>query len=455
MTSFWFHHALLPSGWAADVRIDVDGGRIATVTAAAAPHGSRFDGIAIPGVPNVHSHAFQRGMAGLTEIRGPGEDSFWTWRELMYRFLAHLGPDEVEAITAYAFMRMLESGYTTVGEFHYLHHAPDGQPYADPAELAARIIQAASTTGIGLTLLPCFYRFGGFGGAAPTPGQRRFITDPDSFARLLDATKRHVASLDGAVLGIAPHSLRAVSPGDLHALVQAFPGPIHVHAAEQTREVAECRAALGASPVAWLLDNASVDRRWCLIHATHMDAQETDRLARSGAVAGLCPATEADLGDGTFLAAAYLRASGRIAIGSDSNVVTDPAAELRQLENAQRLLHRARNMLASTSGELVGSALLGAASRGGVRRWRNQWARSRPACARISLCWTPSIPISSPAQGMPGSIPGCSHLHPVWCGTLSARAASSSRMAGISRLIRSSRAGVSRWKPYWPLRLDP
>ena len=367
MTSFWFHHALLPSGWAADVRIDVDGGRIATVTAAAAPHGSRFDGIAIPGVPNVHSHAFQRGMAGLTEIRGPGEDSFWTWRELMYRFLAHLGPDEVEAITAYAFMRMLESGYTTVGEFHYLHHAPDGQPYADPAELAARIIQAASTTGIGLTLLPCFYRFGGFGGAAPTPGQRRFITDPDSFARLLDATKRHVASLDGAVLGIAPHSLRAVSPGDLHALVQAFPGPIHVHAAEQTREVAECRAALGASPVAWLLDNASVDRRWCLIHATHMDAQETDRLARSGAVAGLCPATEADLGDGTFLAAAYLRASGRIAIGSDSNVVTDPAAELRQLENAQRLLHRARNMLASTSGESVGSALLGAASRGGAQ----------------------------------------------------------------------------------------
>ena len=367
MTSFWFRHALLPSGWADDVRIDVDGGRITTVTAAAAPHGSRFDGIAIPGVPNVHSHAFQRGMAGLTEIRGPGEDSFWTWRELMYRFLAHLGPDEVEAITAYAFMRMLESGYTTVGEFHYLHHAPDGQPYADPAELAARIIQAASITGIGLTLLPCFYRFGGFGGAAPTPGQRRFITDPDSFARLLDATKRHVASLDGAVLGIAPHSLRAVSPGDLHALVHAFPGPIHVHAAEQTREVAECRAALGASPVAWLLDNASVDRRWCLIHATHMDAQETDRLARSGAVAGLCPATEADLGDGTFLAAAYLRASGRIAIGSDSNVVTDPAAELRQLENAQRLLHRARNMLASTSGESVGSALLGAASRGGAQ----------------------------------------------------------------------------------------
>ena len=320
-------------------------------------------------------------MAGLTEIRGPGEDSFWTWRELMYRFLAHLGPDEVEAITAYAFMRMLESGYTTVGEFHYLHHAPDGQPYADPAELAGRIIQAASTTGIGLTLLPCFYRFGGFGGAAPTPGQRRFITDPDSFSRLLDATKRHVASLDGAVLGIAPHSLRAVSPGDLHALVQAFPGPIHIHAAEQTREVAECRAALGASPVAWLLDNASVDRRWCLIHATHMDAQETDRLARSGAVAGLCPATEADLGDGTFLAAAYLRASGRIAIGSDSNVVTDPAAELRQLENAQRLLHRARNMLASSSGAI---GRFGAAGRGMQRRGSgagatNGRARGRPA----------------------------------------------------------------------------
>ncbi len=306
-------------------------------------------------------------MAGLTEIRGPGEDSFWTWRELMYRFLAHLGPDEVEAITAYAFMRMLESGYTTIGEFHYLHHAPDGQPYADPAELAGRIVHAASVTGIGLTLLPCFYRFGGFGGAAPTPGQRRFITDPDSFSRLLDATKRHVAPLDGAVLGIAPHSLRAVSPDDLHPLVHAFPGPIHIHAAEQIREVAECRATLGPSPVAWLLDNASVDRRWCLIHATHMDAQETDRLARSGAVAGLCPATEADLGDGTFPAAAYLRAGGRIAIGSDSNVVTDPAAELRQLENAQRLLHRARNVLASAPGQSVGSSLLGAVFSGGAQ----------------------------------------------------------------------------------------
>ncbi len=393
MTTLWFRHALLPDGWADNVRIDVTESRISAVTPETEPTGTRFDGIAIPGVPNVHSHAFQRGMAGLTQTRGQSarsqscvdrevitqrrvnraleqntEDSFWTWRELMYRFLARLGPEEVEAIAAYAYMRMLEAGYTAVGEFHYLHHDPAGQRYADPAELAGRITRAASLTGIGLTLLPCFYRFGGFAETPPSPGQRRFITDPDGFARLLDASRTHLATLEGAVLGIAPHSLRAVSPPDLLALVHANPvGPIHIHAAEQTREVADCRAALGAPPVEWLLNNAPVDTRWCLIHATHMEPGEVDRLAASGAVAGLCPTTEADLGDGTFAAPEYLRRGGRIGIGSDSNLATDPAAELRQLENAQRLFHRARNLLASAPGESTGMALFRAVLAGGAQ----------------------------------------------------------------------------------------
>jgi formimidoylglutamate deiminase len=369
MPAYHLQHALLPSGFAREVRVEIEAGMIASVTPGAAPDGAeRIAGIAVPGMPNLHSHAFQRGMAGLAERRGPANDTFWTWREVMYRFLGRLGPEDVEAIAAFADMEMLEGGFTVVGEFHYLHHDPDGRPYADPAELAARIVAAAAETGIGLTLLPCFYAQGGFGGAAPVPGQRRFITDPDGFARLVESAGRHLSGLPGARMGVAPHSLRAVTPEALHEVVRLAPkGPIHIHAAEQVREVEDCLAWSGARPVEWLLDNAAVDGRWCLIHTTHMTPDETLRLARSGAAAGLCPLTEASLGDGTFDGPRHLAAGGRFGIGTDSNIQIDAAAELRQLEYSQRLAHRGRNVMTLDEGESTGARLFRTALAGGAR----------------------------------------------------------------------------------------
>jgi formimidoylglutamate deiminase len=365
----FFDHALLPSGWARDVRISVaDGNIIAVAEGAPRAAADHVAGIAVPGVPNLHSHAFQRGMAGLAERRGPAADSFWTWREVMYRFLQRLSPDDVEAIAAFAYMAMLEAGFTTVGEFHYLHHDVDGRPYADLAEMAQRIAAASAQTGIGLTLLPSFYAYGGFGGAPPAPGQRRFINDPDRFLELVERSRAPVASLPAGRVGIAPHSLRAVTPETLRAVCRAVPdGPMHIHAAEQVREVEECVAALGRRPVEWLLENVAVDSRWCIVHATHTTDAELTALAASQAVAGLCPITEASLGDGILDGAGYLAAGGRFGIGTDSNIQIDAAAELRQLEYSQRLVRRARNVMTLQEGESTGRRLLTAVLAAGVQ----------------------------------------------------------------------------------------
>ena len=365
--SLHFAEALLPSGWARDVRIEIADGRFARIAAdvAALPADQRHP-VALPGLPNLHSHAFQRGMAGLAERRGASADSFWTWREAMYRFVDRIGPDELQAIAAMAYAEMLESGFARVGEFHYLHHAPDGSPYAGAA-MAEAIIAAAAETGIGLTLLPVFYAHSGFGGQAPGPGQRRFVCTLDQFTKLRDASGTALAALPDGVLGLAPHSLRAVTPDQLSAVAaMAGDGPVHIHIAEQQAEVNDCLAWSGARPVEWLLGNAAVDRRWCLVHATHITAQESDALAASGAVAGLCPITEANLGDGLFPAPRYIAAGGRWGIGSDSNVLIDAAEELRWLEYGQRLGAQARNVFAgepgaSTGGALYRSALLGGA----------------------------------------------------------------------------------------------
>ncbi|MBL8579058.1 MAG: formimidoylglutamate deiminase [Mesorhizobium sp.] len=341
--------ALLPDGWAKDVRIAVAGGRLASVEAGvSAGMDDNQVSILLPGMPNLHSHAFQRGMAGLAETRGPGADSFWSWREVMYRFALSMTPEHVEAVAAQLYVEMLEAGFTRVGEFHYLHHDHDGQPYDDIAEMASRIAAAANLTGIGLTLLPVLYAHSGFGGAAPNEGQRRFVNTLDGFARLLESSRKAIRSLPDAVLGIAPHSLRAVTPQELSAVVQLAPDcPIHIHIAEQLREVEDCVAWSGARPVEWLLDNTTVDGRWCLIHATHMTADETRRMAASGAVAGLCPITEANLGDGIFAGPLFLSHQGRYGIGSDSNVLIGIPDELRQLEYSQRLARHERNVLAA------------------------------------------------------------------------------------------------------------
>jgi formimidoylglutamate deiminase len=369
MAQLFVTEALLETGWARDVLIGIEGRTIASIQVGvpAPASAERFEGAAVPGAANVHSHAFQRAMAGLAERRGPDDDDFWTWREVMYRFLARLTPDDVEAIAAMAYVEMLEAGFTAIGEFHYLHNAPDGARYADPAEMGARIVAAAETSGIGLTLLPSFYAHGGCGGRPPTPGQTRFLSTLDNFWTLMEASRRHASRLNGAMLGVAPHSLRAVDAPELAALLaQWTEGPVHIHAAEQTREVDECLAWSGARPVQWLLDNADVDERWCLIHCTHMTAHESRRLAQSGAVAGLCPITEAHLGDGIFEAPRYFDASGRIAVGSDSNVRIALNEELRTLEYGQRLRERRRNRL-GPAGASIGRHLFDAARRGGAQ----------------------------------------------------------------------------------------
>ena len=366
MTAVFADQALLPNGWQRDVRLTVKAGRIAMVeTGVAAQSGDERHAVLLPGMPNLHSHAFQRGMAGLAEVRGPSSDSFWSWREVMYRFALAMTPEQVEAVAAQLYVEMLEAGFSRVGEFHYLHHDRDGKPYANIAELGERIAAAASATGIGLTLLPVFYAHSTFGGAAPNEGQRRFINSLDSFARLLDGCRTAATSLEGAIVGVAPHSLRAVTPDELAAVaVMTGDAPIHIHVAEQVKEVDDCLAWSGMRPVEWLLSHADVDTRWCLIHATHMTDAETRQMAKSGAIAGLCPITEANLGDGTFAAPAFIEHGGRFGIGSDSNVLIGLPDELRQLEYSQRLALRARNVL-SVAGGSTGRALFEAALEGG------------------------------------------------------------------------------------------
>jgi len=367
MPTLWFERALLPAGWVDRVRISVDGATISAVETDVAPEpDDQRLGAALPGLCNVHSHGFQRGMAGLSERRGRPDDDFWSWREVMYRFLDRLTPDDIEAITAQAYVEMLEGGFTRVGEFHYLHNDIDGARYADPAETAGAIVAAADATGIGLTLLPVFYAHADFGGTPPAPGQRRFISDVDGFARLVEASRAKLPA--DAMLGIAPHSLRAVTPEELAAIVPlADSGPLHIHAAEQVREVEACVAWSGARPVEWLLDHAAVDARWCLIHSTHVDAHETVRLAASGAVAGLCPVTEANLGDGVFPAVDYLASGGRFGVGTDSNILIDAASELRAIEYSQRLTLRKRALLVDGAEPSVGATLFAKAQAGGAQ----------------------------------------------------------------------------------------
>ena len=361
--------ALLADGWQTDVAIVVaDDGTIERIERATpSPEAERLAGPVIPAMPNLHSHAFQRAIAGRTGLPSPQrDDTFWTWRQAMYAAVDHLDSDAFEAIAAQAYVEMAKAGYASVAEFHYVHHDPHGKPYADPAELAWRIVAAAATAGLGLTLLPVFYAHGNFNGAAIVPGQRRFLQSIYTFEKLLDAVSRK-AHADGYTVGVAPHSLRAVTREELEKVVRMAPpnAPIHIHAAEQTREVDDCYAWSRMRPVEWLLANAGVDERWCLIHSTHMTEREVAGLAASGAVAGLAPSTEADLGDGIFQGDAYLRAGGRFGIGTDSNTLIDPFAEVKQLEWSQRLRLRRRNVLVDESPTPVGQRLWRIAARGG------------------------------------------------------------------------------------------
>ena len=358
--------ALLADGWAQDVEVTIDGGRITGIASGRPAPGSL--GCLLPAPVNLHSHAFQRAMAGMTERRSAGQDSFWTWRQLMYRFLDRLTPDDVQAIAAFVQMEMAEAGYAAVAEFHYLHHAQGGAPYADRAEMSERIAAAAAETGLGLTLLPVLYQQGGCDGRALGAGQLRFGNDADGFGALWQGAGRALASLpEDSRLGVAPHSLRAVSRDGLDFARDLAPdAPLHLHIAEQAAEVTEVQAAYGARPVEWLLASQPVDSRWCLIHATQMEPQETAALAATGAVAGLCPMTEANLGDGIFDGLRFVAAGGRWGVGSDSNLRISLSEELRLLEYSQRLQHQRRALLAAAE-RSTGRVLLESAAQGGAQ----------------------------------------------------------------------------------------
>jgi formimidoylglutamate deiminase len=392
MTTFTLRaeQALLPDGWAHDVTVRVEGGRIVAVGGT----GGTPVGVLLSAPVNLHSHAFQRAMAGMTERRGTGDDSFWTWRTLMYRFLEHLTPDDAQAIAAMVQVEMAEAGYAAVCEFHYLHHGPGGAPYANRAEMAQRVVAAADETGLGLTLLPVLYMQGGCDGRALAGGQLRFSNDMNGFSALLDSISGMPA--DG-VLGVAPHSLRAVPPEALRAVAGLLPGtPVHIHAAEQKAEVAEVLAAYGRRPVEFLLDQG-LDRRWCLIHATQMLPGETLGLAASGAVAGLCPITEGNLGDGLFDGVRHAGAGGRIGVGSDSNVLISLTEELRLLEYGQRMRDHGRAVLAPPGGS-TGRALYEAVLAGGTQ------AAGRESGAIAPGMWADMVALDKDALTLEGRV---------------------------------------------------
>ena len=371
MTVYRFDHVYGASGWMSPGNLSVDGDGIIDAISESALEATaeNIGGIAVPGIANLHSHAFQRAMAGLSEFRtDAAEDSFWTWRDLMYRFVGQITPDDLEAIAAQLYVEMLKSGYTAVGEFQYLHHDRDGSPFGNPAEMTLRTVAAAQETGIGATFLPVLYQYSGFGEQAPGDGQRRFINDADGFLRIYETLAAATNDAPDLHTGVAPHSLRAAGEDAIRAVADAIhsSAPIHIHIAEQEKEVADCVAWSGLRPVELLRDRLPVDGRWCLVHATHMTEAEACAAAESGAIVGLCPTTEANLGDGLFDLPGWLSAGGAAGIGSDSHVSISPVEELRLLEYGQRLRDRRRNVTA-TSDVSTGRRLIDLAVAGGAR----------------------------------------------------------------------------------------
>lgn len=371
MSAFFAERALLPNGWANDVRLEVSADGLLTKVAAnaSADGAERLGGPVLAGMPNLHSHAFQRAMAGLAEVAGNPNDSFWTWRDLMYRMVGKINPEQLQVIARQLYIEMLKAGYTSVAEFHYVHHDTNGQPYADRTELSRQISLAAASSGIGLTLLPVLYTHAGFGGQAPNEGQRRFINSTEHYLDLQARLQPILAAQPAQQLGLCFHSLRAVTPEQIQQVLAASDKtcPVHIHIAEQQKEVDDCLAWSGKRPLQWLYDNVDVNERWCLVHATHADADEVTRMANSRAIAGLCLTTEANLGDGIFPAVDFLAQGGRMGIGSDSHVSLSVVEELRWLEYGQRLRDQRRNRLYRSDQPMVGRTLFDAALDGGAQ----------------------------------------------------------------------------------------
>ena len=384
---FFATRAWIQGAWARDVVLSVaDDGcwrNVLPNASAEQQRGTiRLGGPVLPGMVNAHSHAFQRSMVGLTQRRGlvqgaVGVDDFWSWRERMYGAANRITPEQLEAVAGLLYAELLLAGYTQVCEFHYLHNGPDGKPYAEPLDMALALVRAAQRVGIGLTLLPVLYMRSGFGAATLAEPQRRFASTPDSVVRVVEAVNRLAAAIaptlanPGATLGsgVAVHSLRAVEAGpmkEVTAHARKISLPVHIHIAEQVQEVQDCLAHTGLRPVEWLLQNAVVDARWNLVHATHATPTELTGIRAAGASIVLCPSTEADLGDGVFDLPAYMGLGGLWSVGSDSHVARQWTEELRQLEYTQRLLQRRRNVAAHAAGrESSAAALFEAAIHGG------------------------------------------------------------------------------------------
>lgn len=377
MTTIFAPTALLPEGWADNVLIEIDkDGWIVGVDSfksdISGGDAEIMTGILIPGMSNVHSHAFQRAMAGMAERSGGKKDNFWGWRDTMYRFLSKIGPDEMEPLAAQLYVEMLKAGYTTVGEFHYVHHQGDGSPYGERSIMSRQIIKAALETGIAITHMPTLYAYGGCGGAPAKIGQKRFLNDVPALMRIIEEIYGEYRTTPQVSVGFSPHSLRAVSAEMLREGVEAFrrlipDAPVHMHAAEQAGEVEECLAWSGKRPVEWLLENMGIDEKWCLIHCTHMTEAETRALAAAGVTAGLCPTTEANLGDGIFPLLTYFESGGRFAIGSDSHISISVVEELRWMEYIQRLTHRQRTLIQDHDIPSVGGMLYDRALAGGAK----------------------------------------------------------------------------------------
>lgn len=369
MSSLHFTQALLADGWSHNVRVSID--KNGTISNIEKDISGANQGCLLPGIANLHSHAHQRAMAGLAERAGNTDDSFWTWRKIMYQFLQTIQPEHLHAIASQLYVEMLKSGYTRIAEFQYLHHQPNGQHYDNPAEISLQTMQAAIDTGIGITNLPVHYQFGGFGEQPLGQQQQRFNNDPELFLRIVENLQQASKDNESIVTGMAAHSLRAVGKEGFSSILSSLHKdstlPIHIHIAEQTKEVEDCITWSGLRPVDYLLKNFNVDKHWCLIHATHMTENETKAVAESGAVVGICPATEGNLGDGFFNAVEYLNANGQFGIGSDSHISVSPTEELRWLEYGQRLVHHSRNVLAGGSDKSTGRTLFDKTTAGGAQ----------------------------------------------------------------------------------------
>ncbi len=364
--TFWAPQAWLPQGWADDVllRVDSHTGRWAEVTPGApAPSGAQvLPAPVLPGLVNAHSHAFQRAFVGLAERRDSAHDDFWSWRDRMYGVALRITPEQLHAVACHLYAELLAGGYTHTCEFHYLHHAPDGTPYAEEATMCRALAQAAQDTGMGLTLLPVLYERAGFAQPQLRADQRRFATDVQRVLRLRDAVRGW--RLPGVAAGVAIHSLRAAAPASIRELALLCaddPGPIHIHVAEQMAEVRDCLAATGARPIQWLAAELPLDHRWQLVHATHATPQEISAVAASGAGVVLCPGTEANLGDGLCDLPGWLASGTPLALGSDSQVTRSWPEELRWLEYGQRLLLQQRNVAADPATQPASAARLFAA----------------------------------------------------------------------------------------------